>query len=118
MDGLLHIGDNVALYCEEEALDGFLGAQGINSFTVGVRKATDELHTKLVAREAVFVCRQQHNYSVLRKMHTFIERNGVSEVEAQAMPKYAELLEPRKREVATNEARARSGGGSAVQHAD
>ena len=96
----LHIGDSITIY--DDVSDGFLGAQGIASVQVGVRAVVDPLHAKLVGKEAIFMLRQQHNYSVFRQMRNFLEREGLSEQEANSDTRYRELLDAREREKATN----------------
>ena len=101
MADFLHVGDYITVY--DDASDGYVGALGVvSSVNVGMREVSDPLHAKLVAKEAVFVLRQQHNYSVFRQMRGFLEREGLSAQAAVADPRYRQLREACEREKATN----------------
>ena len=89
----LHIGDYITVY--DDANDGFIGAEGISSIHVGMRATSDPLHPKLVSQEAIFLVRQQHNYSVFRQIKMFLEREGLDPEDAKSVPQYRELLKAR-----------------------
>lgn len=104
-DDYLHLGDLITVFADEMPPDaeGFVGADGISSITVGLRRASDPLHPKLVGQEAVFTVTQQRNYSVNRQMKAFLDREGVTSEEAQVQPEWQALLVARAREKATNQ---------------
>jgi inositol 1,4,5-triphosphate receptor type 3 len=58
-----------------------------------MREVSDPLHPKLVAKEAVFVLLQQHNYASYRQMRSFLEREGLSAHAAMSDPRYRQLCD-------------------------
>ena len=90
-DDFLHIGDFITVY--DDVSDGYVGAHGISSNQVAMREVSDPLHPKLVAKEAVFVLLQQHNYASYRQMRSFLEREGLSAHAAMSDPRYRQLCD-------------------------
>ena len=101
MASFLHIGDHISLF--DDSSEGYVVCQGFSSDQVAVRPTNHPQHAKKVVSEGIFVLRQQQNYSVMRQIQAFLEREGLQHQEALSDLRYQEFMAASKREEIAND---------------
>ena len=125
MSDFLHIGDLVSLHYSiegevNEGVQGFLGSQGLPNINVYVELSTkNDVHTQVqraTMAEACFLVRQQHSYTVARRLQNKLDKSGLSLAEVTVRAEFRTVLREREREKAQNLEEFRTAKGREVRY--
>ena len=117
---ILHLGDRIYLY--EEHCNGYFAVQGFADNQLGVNipgsnAFAEGTHApREFGQQHIFIIQPQQEHASAKRMHGFLEREGIAEHAARAEPRFRRFLEAYRREEVHNKQEVATANGRELRY--